>query len=248
MTYGICALSLLPLREAGQHTSPLVSEVLYGEIFTILTPQKYWSKVRLLDKTEGWLENSQFQEINLETFTKLAKVKAKISIDLVEFICKEAQILFPVPIGSAVQHSAFLGHTFDGAVSNGTPTKKNIREMASMFLNSPFRQGGKSPFGIDAAGFVQIVYALCGIPLPRTTVAQASVGEVMSFIEESETGDLAFFDNKEGEIIHVGIILENNHIIHAHGKVRIDRIDQSGIYNAELRTHTYKLRLLKSIA
>ncbi len=71
---------------------------------------------------------------------------------------------------------------------------------------------------------------------------------MLSFIEESEPGDLAFFDNSDGEIVHVGIILENNHIIHAHGHVRVDRLDQTGIFNPELRTHTHKLRLIKSIA
>jgi cell wall-associated NlpC family hydrolase len=76
---------------------------------------------------------------------------------------------------------------------------------------------------------------------------QATQGDALSFIEESTPGDLAFFDNKEGAITHVGIIMENNHIIHAHGKVRIDRLDQTGIYNADLRTYSHKLRVIKSI-
>ena len=65
--------------------------------------------------------------------------------------------------------------------------------------------------------------------------------------EESEPGDLAFFGNKEGKITHVGIILEKNHIIHSSGKVRIDRIDQQGIFNTKAGNHTHKLRLIKSI-
>ena len=92
-----------------------------------------------------------------------------------------------------------------------------------------------------------MVYKLNGYPLLRDASQQATQGEVLSFIEESEPGDLAFFDDKEGAIIHVGIIMANNYIIHASGKVRIDRLDQSGIFNEELKKHTHKLRVIKKI-
>ena len=50
---------------------------------------------------------------------------------------------------------------------------------------------------------------------------------------------MAFFDNSDCEIVHVDIILENNHIIHAHGHVRVNRLDQTGIFNPNLeRIHT----------
>jgi len=99
--------------------------------------------------------------------------------------------------------------------------------------------------GIDCSGFTQIVYKINGIKLYRDSYQQANQGQTLSFIEESEAGDLAFFDDSEGNITHVGILLENHYIIHAHGTVRIDRIDQSGIYNGE--THTHKLRMIKKI-
>ena len=92
-----------------------------------------------------------------------------------------------------------------------------------------------------------MVYKLNGYKLERDSHLQAKQGSPLSFIEESEPGDLAFFDNDEGKIIHVGIIMDNNHIIHASGKVRIDRIDQTGVYNSETKSHTYKLRVIKKI-
>ena len=92
-----------------------------------------------------------------------------------------------------------------------------------------------------------MVYRLNGFKLLRDASEQATQGDVLSFIEESSPGDLAFFDNKEGNIIHVGIIMENNHIIHAHGKVRIDRLDQSGIFNVETRKHSHKLKVIKRV-
>ena len=92
-----------------------------------------------------------------------------------------------------------------------------------------------------------MVYKINGYKLFRDAKEQANQGKTLSFIEESEPGDLAFFNNEDGEIIHVGIILEENYIIHASGKVRIDRIDHSGIYNNELNTHTHLLRFIKKI-
>ena len=118
-------------------------------------------------------------------------------------------------------------------------------ENAMMYLNSPYLWGGRTPFGIDCSGLSQMVYRLNGIDLPRDADEQAEVGTTLSFVEESDPGDLAFFDNAEGKIVHVGIILENNHIVHASGKVRIDRIDQQGIFNTDLGNHTHKLRLIK---
>jgi cell wall-associated NlpC family hydrolase len=105
--------------------------------------------------------------------------------------------------------------------------------------------GVVKPFGIDCSGFTQMVYKLNGFHLLRDASQQSTQGEALSFIEESEPGDLAFFDNEEGTIIHVGIIMADNYIIHS-GKVRIDRIDHLGIFNAETNKHTHKLRVIKN--
>ena len=116
-----------------------------------------------------------------------------------------------------------------------------------MYINSPYLWGGRSPFGIDCSGFVQLVYRMNGIQLPRDASDQAKIGQTLSFIEEAEEGDLAFFDNNEGDIIHVGIMLEDNRIIHASGKVRIDKIDHQGIYNVDTKQYSHRLRIIKAI-
>ena len=125
--------------------------------------------------------------------------------------------------------------------------KYELIQKAYQFLNTPYLWGGKTPFGIDCSGFTQLVYKICGHSLLRDAKDQATQGEVLSFIEESEPGDLAFFDNEEGNIVHVGIIMNDYNIIHAHGKVRIDTLDHSGIYNVDTKTHTHKLRVIKKI-
>ena len=129
----------------------------------------------------------------------------------------------------------------------GKTSKNNLIETAFLYLNSPYLWGGKTPFGIDCSGFTQMVYKLNGYELLRDASQQATQGDPLSFIEESEPGDLAFFDNADGDIIHVGIIMKDNYIIHAHGKVRIDRLDHSGIYNVDRNLHTHKLRVIKKV-
>ena len=141
----------------------------------------------------------------------------------------------------------YLKHRFEGAKAEGSLNKSNIVNTALLYLNTPYLWGGKTPFGIDCSGFTQMVYKLNGFNILRDASQQASQGEVLSFIEESSPGDLAFFDNNEGEITHVGIIMEDHRIIHAHGKVRIDLLDQSGIYNLDTKTHSHKLRVIKKI-
>ena len=138
-------------------------------------------------------------------------------------------------------------YKFLGKKTQGFSEKKHLINNALIFLNAPYLWGGRTPFGIDCSGFTQIVYRLQGINIPRDAHQQAEVGNTLSFIEESQEGDLAFFDDSEGEITHVGIIMNNNNIIHASGKVRIDKLDQQGIFNIEKKIHTHKLRIIKSI-
>ena len=150
-------------------------------------------------------------------------------------------------LGSNVGNCATIGATYEGKSALGSKDKSKIVDTAFLYLKAPYLWGGRTPFGIDCSGFTQMVYRLNGFALKRDASQQASQGEALSFIEESEPGDLAFFDNAEGIITHVGIILEDNYIIHAHGEVRIDRLDHSGIYNVHQKVHTHKLRVIKKI-
>ncbi len=253
MKFGISNLSIIPQRSEANDIAEMTNQVLFGEHFKVLEIRKKWSKIRLShDSYEGWICNKQWQEISEEDYKQLDKDVATISTDILDIITKEYQQ--PIVIGSVLPFYK-SGHAlineemykFDGLSTQGYVDKNKLRQNALIFLNAPYLWGGRSPLGIDCSGLTQIVYRLQGIDLPRDAYQQAKVGTTLSFIEESEVGDLAFFDDKEGKVIHVGIILEDNHIIHASGKVRIDRIDQQGIFNTEIGKHTHKLRLIKSI-
>ena len=226
----------------------MVTQLLYGELFKILETRKNWWKVRSqIDNYEGWIDPKQGFEISEEDYINLAQQEAVYSLDLVDFIQKADDQLLTIPLGSQVDKASYLGHRFEGRSIGGVQPKERLVQTALLYLHAPYLWGGKTPFGIDCSGFTQLVYRLNGIPILRDASQQATLGEALSFIEESEPGDLVFFDNEEGAITHVGIMLPDNHIIHAHGEVRIDRIDHSGIFNADKRQHTHKLRVIKRI-
>lgn len=248
MKYGIAQLSVASLRENPSDASQQTSQVLYGELFKVLEVRKKWSRIRLaFDKYEGWLDNNQFVFCEEEDYKTYSKQSPILSNNLVDFITLSNDQLMPVSQGININTITLLNHKFDGTYVEGKQGKNKLVETALTYLNAPYQWGGKTPFGIDCSGFTQMVYKLNGYMLKRDAYQQATQGEALSFIEESEPGDLAFFDNEEGKITHVGIIMKDNFIIHAHGKVRIDRIDHSGIFNVEKRKHTHKLRVIKRI-
>jgi len=248
MLYGIAFLSVISLRAEASDTSEQISQVLYGEHFKVLENRKKWSRIRLgIDKYEGWIDNKQFVFCSEEEYKIILNKSPKLVTNLVDFINGEKQELIAVSQGAHLNALPFLKHTFDGNFSGVKQLKSKFVATALTYLNAPYQWGGKTPFGIDCSGFTQMVYILNGHVLKRDASLQAKQGEPLSFIEESEPGDLAFFDNSEGKITHVGIMMEDNYIIHASGKVRIDRIDHTGIFNTELRKHTHKLRVIKRI-
>ncbi|MDC8004135.1 C40 family peptidase [Aureisphaera galaxeae] len=248
MKYGICPISIVPLRDEPNDRSEMVNQVLYGEVLKVLESRKKWSRIRLQhDKYEGWIDNKQFQFISEEEYKALDTKTPTLSADLVDFVTTEKKELLSIPMGSSLHGIEVLKHTFEGKSFSGKTAKENLVDTALLYLNSPYLWGGRTPFGIDCSGFTQMVYRLNGHSLLRDASQQATQGEALSFIEESEPGDLVFFDNAEGAIVHVGIIMEDNYIIHAHGRVRIDRIDHTGIFNHEERRHTHKLRVIKRI-
>ena len=249
--FGICNLAMIPLRSEPNDRSEIVSQVLFGEHFEILDQAKQWTRIRLdYDRYEGWIDTKQFQPIDEKAYKKLSESDIVLNGDLLEFITSPDNLLMPISLGASLN---FLDQTnintskfeFEGLKVSGVKPKENLIDTAFQYLNAPYLWGGKTPFGIDCSGFTQMVYKLNGYHLLRDASQQATQGEALSFIEESEPGDLAFFDNDEGKIIHVGIIMENNYIIHASGKVRVDRLDHLGIYNAETNRHTHKLRVIK---
>ena len=258
MKYGIGHLSVVPCRAEASDASEQVTQLLLGECIKVYEQKRSWYRIKCVhDNYECWIDENQFKFISQRQFDDLANSKPKLVKDLAEVLVNPKNgELMTVLLGSnlpfykdqKIELAESIWH-YEGSIQETDKIleKSNIAENAYMLLNSPYQWGGRSPFGIDCSGFVQLIYKLNGLFLPRDASQQAEKGQTLSFIEEAEEGDLAFFDNAEGKITHVGIILDNNKIIHASGKVRIDKLDHQGIFNAEKRDYTHRLRLISKI-
>lgn len=255
MNYGIAHMSIIPMRAEASDKSEMVNQLLFGEHYKLVEKKAKWFKIRLAhDDYEGWISHNQYFEIDKKDFTKLSDQSIYFNFNLIDAITTDKGDIIPVVLGSVLPFydgkSCFIKDDlfhFEGAQLAVNKSKIDIVNTAYMYLHTPYLWGGRTPMGVDCSGFTQMVYRLNGKHIPRDASQQVDLGVTLSFIEEAESGDLAFFDDAEGNIIHVGIILENNHIIHASGKVRIDRIDQQGIFNKDLGEHTHKLRIIKKV-
>ncbi|MEQ8909919.1 MAG: C40 family peptidase [Vicingaceae bacterium] len=258
MKYGIGHLSVVPCRAEPSDSSEQVTQLLFGETIKVYEKKRSWYRVKTAhDKYECWMDENQFLFISQQQFESFQQNKPVLVNDFAQLLSHEQSgEMMSVLLGSNLPelkdqkiHLLTDVWNYEGSVLDTAQKhpKEKLAEHALMLLNAPYQWGGRSPFGIDCSGFVQLVYKLNGIFLPRDASQQAEIGQKLSFIEEAEEGDLAFFDNEEGMITHVGIILENHRIIHASGMVRIDRLDHQGIYNQEKRDYTHRLRLITKI-
>ena len=237
------------MRMENSHQSELVSQLLYGECFKIKTEKKEWLQIiTLSDNYSGWIDQKQIRFIPKTDAELITFKENSYSEKLIDYIENSEKKLSSLVIGSNLGACRWLGDKYDETILSSIPkNKSSLLKTALLFLNTPYLWGGKTPFGIDCSGLTQMTYRINGYKIPRDASQQAELGETLSFIDESDAGDLAFFDDDEGKINHVGLLLENHYIIHAHGKVRIDRIDQTGIYNLDTNQHSHKLRMIKKL-
>lgn len=238
MRYGICSLSAVPMRKEASHTSELVSELLYNDIYNIIDENDEWLKIRCMyDFYEGWIRKLQHHEITENEYNGfITKNKYIINVPIIYY---DNKILsFGSKLFEKTEGSIPLSKTFNIDV---------FTQSAIKMLNVPYRWGGKTAMGIDCSAFVQLCAKIAGYKLPRDASQQVDYGEVVDNFNDAKSGDIAFFENENHKIIHVGIILSNDKIIHASGKVRIDSIDKIGIFNEELNQYTHHLNIIKKL-
>jgi gamma-D-glutamyl-L-lysine dipeptidyl-peptidase len=253
--YGISEISIVPVRIEPSEKSEMVTQILFGETYKILEEQSKWCYIKLSsDQYEGWIDQKMITYIHHESYQHSLKNTTYITKKLNEKILdieKNEEIILPpgctLPNYNPKNSLFFISNHKYKKLSNNDQNRLNIIHLCKMFLNAPYLWGGKNPFGIDCSGFVQVIYKILGITLPRDTQVQVNNGETINFIGEVKAGDLVFFDDDEGNIIHVGIILNNEEIIHASGKVRIDKFDHQGIFNQSDKKYTHKLRVIKRL-
>jgi gamma-D-glutamyl-L-lysine dipeptidyl-peptidase len=246
MSFFACIVSSAPLRSEASHRSEIVSQLLFGEFAVLLESSKDFIKVKCLyDDYEGWCQVSQLAEVD-EEITQWQPIAYTLS-NRAEFSFQNTPVWpgLGVPVYST---DAYLLGKYSIRYCNGIDKPEFVNDVATCarsYLNTPYLWGGRSSWGIDCSGFTQQVMKQFGIHLWRDSSQQALQGEHVGFLQEALPGDLAFFDNEEGKIIHTGILLNQQEIIHASGRVRIDPIDSNGIVNADTGQRTHKLRIIK---
>ncbi len=236
----------------------MVTQLLFGDHYSVLESVDNWLKIIIAyDTYECWVNVKQHTKISETTFNRLQKEVPVYNSELIQVVSnKLTQSDFPITIGGRLpflkDHKISFDNFvfgFDGKTRSGSQkmSSADITSTAFLFTNAPYLWGGKSPLGIDCSGFTQTVYKLNGYKLPRDAAQQVEIGSPLNFVEEAEAGDLAFFDNEEGKIVHVGILLDNERIIHASGSVRIDRFDHYGIHNTDTKKYSHTLRVIKRV-
>lgn len=252
MSKGIVQVAVAPIRFEPSDKAEMTSQLLFGELVEITQKKEQWIKIKATyDNYEGWTDEKLIIPISEQQFNELSNSVQFVASPFDYAILDN--IPFPLTIGAELRtknsellysNKKFL---FEGDRINPDFSIEKLLNLAFSYLNTPYLWGGKSTFGIDCSGFTQMCHKMCGIFLPRDAYQQAEVGEVLSFLEEAKPGDLAFFENNEGKIIHVGMVLKDLKIIHAHGKVRIDYLDHTGIFNTELKKYTHHLRFVRNV-
>ncbi|MCB0663952.1 MAG: C40 family peptidase [Saprospiraceae bacterium] len=255
--FAVCPLSQVPVRVQSKDASEMVSQVLFGEMVEVLEKRgKNWLKIRCTwDNLVGWCRSNQLK-ILTPAEREIAQEDWARALDLCQPVMGENHH-FPVPFGSVLpQYDGMrlkIGDeffTFNGQALMKSDLRKDTEflvKIAKRLLFAPELSGGRSPFGIDSAGLMQVIFGFVGKSLPRTAAEQVFTGEDVDFVEQSRVGDLAFFEDKKGIIAHVGLILGEGLLIHCNGMVKTDRFDHFGVFDGNSRRYAFKLRVIKRV-
>ncbi|MCX6316667.1 MAG: C40 family peptidase [Bacteroidetes bacterium] len=261
MEYAVVRVPAAPVRRKPNHRREMVNQLLFGEKVAVLKSKgPMWVKVRSLhDEYEGWMTTSLLLAID----KKEAMLPCRwVATDLLNPVMVNNEIM-QVPAGSTIPFLdgqpgdmplengklGDLSFSFRGAFLERTlqkPGSELLTQIVMPWLNAPYLWGGRTPLGVDCSGFTQVIYKMMGIDLPRDAWQQAQTGSPVKKYNEVRTGDLAFFNNKE-DIVHVGIFLDKDRLIHASGRVKIDNIDKKGVTDAATGKRILSLRAVRRI-
>ena len=256
MIFSICSLSVVPVRAGRKNTSEMVTQLLFGEVVECWERKGEWTKIRCLwDNQIGWIPTNQLTQITSEEAERY-QASFACCLELAQPAIAADHFL-PLTLGASLPcfdgmrfEIAGTNYSFSGQVITPQNIQQNVDlliKLARKYLYAPELEGGRSPFGIDSTGLIQILFKMLGITMPRDAYLQARKGDNIDFYEQAAVGDLVFFQDKNGHINHVGIICEKDCILHTFGKVRVDKIDHFGIFNRELKQYTHQLRVIKRI-
>jgi gamma-D-glutamyl-L-lysine dipeptidyl-peptidase len=254
MEHAIVSVPAAAVRRKPNHRREMVNQLLFGEAVKVIREKgDLWVKVRSLhDNYEGWITNTLLQEVSREEANQYCEYVTAGLVNTVLFNKINTLVPWGASLASFRDAKGKIGnhsYTFNGSIikrEEQQPGPELLNKLVMPWLNAPYLWGGRTIYGVDCSGFVQVVYKMMGLDLPRDAWQQAQEGRTVKKLKDAICGDLAFFDDKD-EIVHVGILLNNEQIIHASGKVRIDNIDKKGIIRTDNGKRTHSLRAIKRL-
>lgn len=246
--FGVCNLSIVPIRDSATDTSEIITQLLFGDTVEILEEGQPWVKIRFAnDAYEGWMDFKQLTYIDEAEYLEL-ELKEKVYLKSPLLTVTGPRGLQRIMLASTLPNLTnktiqFGGETYHFG-ADIEDIKPSLIETAMEYINTPYLWGGKSLFGIDCSGLVQNCFKIHAIELPRDASKQVDEGELISYANR-KIGDVPFFINAKGIVHHVGILTEKDKIIHAAGSVRIDIFNEKGIFRDDLNKYTHHYHSIK---
>lgn len=260
---GISLHSVVPVRTEARETAEMSTQILFAEQCEILAEQARWYQVRLCqDGQEGWVDKKMLTPLSADEEQKLpAEATAMVLMPMAYAVSENNGQTIPLTAGTRLcnyKDGRFellgVGFRIDPSMVLTAPLpldEPHLLQAVRFFLNIPYLWGGKNAMGMDCSGFTQVVLSLFGKHLLRNASEQATQGTEVSRLEDAQAGDLAFFckpqtnhaNNETNEtnanngahapITHVGILIDKQRIIHCSGRVKVEKIDATGIFSIE---------------
>ena len=261
MVKGISLHSVVPVRAEARESAEQNTQMLFGELCTVLEEIPGWSRIKLeIDGQEGWVDAKMICPMKSEEYTSYKtslSTSARVVFPIAYAVSENNSQTLPLTAGTQLAnykdgHFEVLGVRFciDPTMTISQPltlNEENLLRTVRFFLNTPYLWGGKNALGMDCSGFTQVIMSLFGKQLLRNASEQVSQGEEIAQLSQAQAGDLAFFDHKDGKISHVGIIIDSQRIIHCSGRVKVEKLDEIGIFNAEMGNYSHNLVQIRRI-
>ena len=258
---GISLHSLIPVRAEASEASEQLTQMLFAETCDILSEQPRWTKIRLhTDGQTGWVDFKMLTPLSDHEFETLSQSssKARVRVPFALAVSPTNGQTFPLTAGTLLPNYHEGEFSILGATLRIDPSSvleqplcldaHNLMEVIRYFLNVPYLWGGKNAFGMDCSGFTQIILSLFGKSLPRNASEQVLQGTPVAELTNAQAGDLVFFDHEDGKISHVGMLIDSQRVIHCSGRVKVESIDEQGIFSVEAgNTYTHHLVQIRRI-
>jgi gamma-D-glutamyl-L-lysine dipeptidyl-peptidase len=247
-TFGVCRLSVVSVRKEPQVLSLQLSQLLFGDHYEVIgvSADKSWIQIRIyFDQVEGWIPLNQHHTIAPEYFDQINSADFKITTDVCSTILYKKtplSILMGsiVPISQSELFKMEEQFAFNGE-SKSLGQKREfefLKLIALKYLNAPEMEGGKTPFGIDGFGLVQMVHRICGYTLGHSLENLQRHGRKVE-VESAKPGDLIFLASLAKGTKSVGLWMEENKILHVDGRVRLDACANGNLLDGETKHESH---------